>query len=115
MASGTYFHTDNKEIPEWQHFTLGEPESVGCYSPGILTLLTQIEQINASRLIIVGICCELYISFPTNTGTELMERAAEISASFARLQTELEGLLTTVQRAAKAANQKNTTTPGSKP
>jgi len=114
MPDIDYFGTTNQEVPRWQQLMRGGPGSEACCSPGILALEQQAKQINASRLIIVGLCCELYTSFPASTGTEIMERAVEISASFANLQTELEDLLMTASTAETRPKTKNTSTPGSK-
>lgn len=115
MTAGAYFNVENNEVKSWPQNTLGQSASAASNSRMISKLLELNTRINALRLTSVGLCCELYNSFPVSTGTELMERAAETSASFARLQIELEGLLTTVRAAQKAASQQTTLEAGSKP
>jgi hypothetical protein len=114
MAYPDYFKVNQNEIPGWLPFTPGELGSAPSCYPTISDLELQYKRINALRLSVVGDYSLLYTSFPLSTGTEIMERVAEISASFVRLQTELGALLTTVKRAMDAANQQNTSTPGNK-
>jgi hypothetical protein len=114
MPGIDYFKTESAEVPSWPQLTPGEPGTEGYYCRMISKLAAQRDQINALRLITVGLCLELYSSSPLSTGTEIMEQAAEISASFARLLTDVEGLLTTVSAVAKLKNTKNTSMPGSK-
>lgn len=68
---------------------------------GIIKLLKARKQISVLHLIVAGTYSELLTNSPRSTGIEIMEKAASIYVSFARLQQELLALATVADSAGK--------------